>query len=216
MITQDIKSNINKIDYNLKNLFENVYIKEKSLGNQFYFEINVNSTFFNLNESSSWKRAEVKIKINKTNLISDIIKWSYSVHPLNESADWIERVSKLDNIAKDIYEVVTKSKMEKTYLDSLDSIVYPINESVVEITKDDLIIKLKEIAERFNLEVKQTTKDKIVNDNIGSYPDLNIKIYTDSHIKVSDRFMIESEILKIEGVNWVLFKEGFIEVNLSK
>ena len=163
-----------------------------------------------------WKRAEVKVKINKTSLVSDLVNWSYSVNPLNEGADWIERLSKLDSVAKDIYEIVTKSRMEKSYFESLEAIVESINESATEITKDDLISKLKEIAERFNIEVKKTTKDKIVKESVGLEPDLNVRIYTDSDIKVSNRFMIESEISKIEGVNWVLFKEGFIEVNLSK
>ena len=46
--------------------------------------------------------------------------------------------------------------------------------------------------------------------------DVTIKLYHNSDIKVSDKFKIESEINSNESVNWTLFKEGFIEVNLSR
>jgi len=220
MITQDIKSNINKIDYDLKNLFENVYIKEKTLGNQFYFEIKANSTFFNINESMDWKRAESIVKIVKSNLASDMIKWSYCINPLNESSDWIDRVSTIDTIAKDIYETITKSRMDKSYFESLESIVESINESVIEITKDDLIDKLKEIAARFEVEIKTVKKSTTPvlegNQFMTKSGDITINLYHNSDIKVSDKFKIESEINSNDGVNWTLFKEGFIEVNLSR
>ena len=220
MITQDIKSNINKIDFDLKNLFENVYIKEKTLGNQFYFEINANSTFFNINESKDWKRAESIVKIIKSDLASDMVKWSYSINPLNESADWIERVSRIDSIAKDIYETITKSRMDKSYFESLETIVESVNESVTEITKDDLIDKLKEVAARFEVEVKKVEKvaTPVLEGNqfMTKGGDITIKLYHNSNIKVSDKFKMESEINSNTGVNWTLFKEGFIEVNLSQ
>ena len=220
MITQDIKSNINKIDFDLKNLFENVYIKEKTLGNQFYFEINANSTFFNINESLDWKRAESIVKIIKSDLTSDMVKWSYSINPLNESADWIERVSNINVIAKDIFETITKSRMDKSYFESLESIVESINENTSEITKDDLIDKLKEIAARFEVEVKKVEKTATPvlesNQFMTKGGDVTIKIYHNSNIKVSDKFKIESEINSNTGVNWTLFKEGFIEVNFSQ
>jgi hypothetical protein len=220
MITQDIKSNINKIDYDLKNLFENVYIKEKTLGNQFYFEIKANSTFFNINESMDWKRAESIVKIVKSNLASDMIKWSYCINPLNESSDWIDRVSNIDTIAKDIYETITKSRMDKSYFESLESIVESINESVTEITKDDLIDKLREIAARFEVEIKTVKKSTTPvlegNQFMTKSGDITINLYHNSDIKVSDKFKIESEINSNDSVNWTLFKEGFIEVNLSR
>jgi hypothetical protein len=219
MITQDIKSNINKIDFDLKNLFENVYIKEKTLGNQFYFEIKANSTFFNINESTTWKRAESIVKIDKRDLLSNNIKWSYSTNPLNESAHIVERFSSIDTIAKDIYETITKSRMDKSYFASLEDIVESINENVTEITKDDLIDKLKEIAARFEVEIKSVEKSTAPvlegNQFMTKSGDITIKLYHNSNIKVSDQFKIEAEINSKEGVNWTLFKEGFIQVNLS-
>jgi hypothetical protein len=46
--------------------------------------------------------------------------------------------------------------------------------------------------------------------------DITINLYHNSDIKVSDKFKIESQINSNDGVNWTLFKEGFIEVNLSR
>ena len=217
MISQDIKANINKIDFDLKNLFENVKIEEKTKGNQFYFEIKSNSTFFNINESNQWKRAESIVRISKSDLISDIVRWSYSVNPLNENSDWIERVSTIDLVAKDIYETITKSKMDRTYFESLETIIESINENNTQaITKDDLVQKLKEVAIRFELEVNKTTKDKVIKESVGVEPDLEIKIYHNKELKMSEKFAIESEMCNIEGVNFILFKEGFILVNYSK
>lgn len=220
MITQDLKLYINKIDFDLKNLFENVYIQEKALGNKFYFQIVANSKFFNINESGDWKRAETLVMINKLDLSPEFIRWSYSINPLNENADWIERISHIEHIALDIYETISKSKMDKSYFQSLESIVESINEeSQPEITKDDLIEKLKEISNRFQVEIsgiEKTTKPILEGDEfLRNSGDITIKLHHNSVIKISDQFRIESLINSNEGVNWTLFKDGFIEVNLS-
>lgn len=216
-MTQDIKFNINKIDYDLKGLFENVYISEKSLGNQFYFEISANSTFLNLNELKAWQRAEVKVKISKRDLISNNVKWSYSVNPLNESADIIERVSPIGSIAKDIYEVITKSKMEKSYFESLEYIVESINENTTEVVEKTIEDKLSDCISEFGIKVDRVENSvKIIEGNqFERTKDITYKFYHTGDIKLSDMFKIEQNINLNGGVNWTLFKEGFIEVNYS-
>jgi hypothetical protein len=217
MITQDIKSNINKIDYDLSNLFENVYISEKTSGSQFYFEIKVNSTFFNICESMDWKRAEVIINISKKDLSSNVVKWSYSANPMNESSDMIERISDINNIAKDIFEIVTKSKMEKSYFESLESIVESINENnSIEITKDDLIEKLKQVAIKHGILVSKSDKELIIKESIGESTDMTISLYHNSNVRISDMFKIESDICSIPGVNFALFKDSCIKINCTR
>ena len=66
------------------------------------------------------------------------------------------------------------------------------------------------------LKAKISERIKIVKESVGSNPDLEIKLYHTKSLKMSEKFALESEFNNIEGVNWVLFKEGFIEVNLSK
>ena len=216
-MTQDIKLIINKIDYDLKSLFENVYITEKSLGNQFYFEISANSTFLNLNEMKSWQRAEVKVKISKRDLIGNNIKWSYSVNPLNESADIIERVSSIDNIAKDIYEVITKSRMEKSYFESLEYIVESINENVSEVVDKTIEDKLVDVISQLGIKVDRFENSvKIIEGNqFDRIKDITYKFYHSGDIKLSDMFKIEQNINSNSGVNWTVFKKGFIEVNYN-
>lgn len=216
MITDEIKANINKIDYSLKKLFENVYIKELSIGNKFFFEIRANSTFFNINESNEWKRAESIVIIDKKDLNGNVVHWKYSINPLKESSTYIDRSSHIDNIANDIYETITKSRMEKEYLNGLETIVEYINESVEEeITKDDLIDKLKEISNKY-INVETVSVSPIIKENTYfSKPDMVARIYHNNIIDISDKFKIESEFATNEGVNWTLFKEGFIEVNYS-
>ena len=216
-MTQDIKLIINKIDYDLKSLFENVYITEKSLGNQFYFDISANSTFLNLNEMKSWQRAEVKVKISKRDLIGNNIKWSYSVNPLNESADIIERVSSIDNIAKDIYEVITKSRMEKSYFESLEYIVESINENVSEVVDKTIEDKLVDVISQLGIKVDRFENSvKIIEGNqFDRIKDITYKFYHSGDIKLSDMFKIEQNINSNSGVNWTVFKKGFIEVNYN-
>ena len=216
-MTQDIKVNINKIDYDLKSLFENVYITEKSLGNQFYFDISANSTFLNMNEMKAWQRAEVKVKISKRDLISNNIKWSYSVNPLNESADIIERVSSIDNIANDIYEIITKSRMEKSYFESLEYIVESINENSTEVVDKTIEDKLVDVISKFGIKVDRFENSvKIIEGNqFDRIKDITYKFYHSGDIKLSDMFKIEQNINSNSGVNWTLFKEGFIEVNYN-
>lgn len=219
MVVNDIKQNINKIDFDLKNLFENVYITEKSLGNQFYFEINANSTFFNLNESLSWKRVEANVIINKIDILSNNIRWFYSPNPLNESVSMVERNSTIDKIAYDIYNVIIKGKMDKKYLSDLEDIVESINEGVEHLDKTFMELVTESI-NKYGVEITSiTSEDKITLENnnfMDTKPDQCIIFNHNSNIKMSDMFKIEGDIKSILGVDSVIFKEGYIEVRTSQ
>jgi len=209
MITQDIISNINKIDFDLKNLFESVKIEEKTLGNQFYFEIDANSTFFNINESMEWKKAQVVVKIDKRDLSSNFITWSYKSNPTNESSNIVERVSKIENIALDIYNVIVEKRMDKEYFSNLETVEKVVNESLNTIEpKSDLVDLVKESLTNFgvivdNVEIERNTSSKL------------IKLFIDKNLKVSEKFIIESSINSNSGVEWTVFKEGLIEIHCS-
>ncbi len=113
----NIKVNINKIDNDLKHLFENVFITEKSEKNIYFVEILANKLF--LFESCK-KRVEVKVNITKNDLINNVIKWHYSINPLDEKANWIEKISNINNIANDIYDVANNKRMVNEYFSSLE------------------------------------------------------------------------------------------------
>ena len=218
MITQEIKSNINKIDYELKNLFENVYIQEKTHGNQYYFDITVNK-LISIVESAGHKRCEVKLRINKSNLLTQNIKWSYLVNPLNENSDWIDRISNIENIANDINDIVLNKKMDSNYLESLEIFVDSINENTTEISEYSIITNITGILEKYGIKTLEVTSDEkpIMEGNsfMDTKPNTTFLIPHSSDIKISNQFKIESEINSLPNVNWTLFKEGFIEVNVS-
>lgn len=216
MILQDLKSNINKIDFGLKSLLENVYITEKTIGNRYFFEISANGLF---NESVGSQRREAVVRIDKWDLLNTSIRWSYSTNPLNENSDWIERVSSLDMVASDIYDVLKTKKMDSAYFESLETVVDMINESVeTQDIEKTLIENVQGILEKYGVKTLEIKTDIVpIYENSG-FPvgvEKTIIIPHSSNIKVSEMFMIESEMKSLPGVNWILFKEGFMEINVS-
>ena len=206
-----IKTNINKIDNDLKNLFENVYIKEKANGKNFYFEIKANSKFFNLNESKDYKRAEADVMITKTDICSDMIKWSYSVNPLNESAHRINRTSPLNTIAKDIYDTIATSKLESEYFNALESIVELINEENISENKLSETDKIKNIFAKVNSVITPVNEIYSFTENCLAGKKC---IYNFSgKLSFADKFHLESELNKLSKVQSVLFKENNIIIN---
>lgn len=218
MITQDIKSNINKIDSELKNLFENVYINENSKGNQFYFDINVN-TLLLTSEGSGYQRCEVKARILKTDILNQKINWSYLSNPLNENSDWIERVSTIESISKDIYEVAVKRRMENSYFEKLEIIVDSINENSTSVDTTTFKDKIQSIIEGYGIKVTKfeyNLKPVLENNSfMTTKSDENFKFYHNEQIKFSDMFKLESDLKSILNLDWVVFKEGYIEINNS-
>ena len=198
----------------MKSLFENVYIKEKTAGNQFYFEISANNLF---NESVGHQRREAIVRINKKDLLLPIVKWSYSTNPLNEGADWVERTSTLERVAYDVYDVLNTKKMDGAYFENLEIHLDMINESNETIIEKSVVENIQGILEKYGVKTIE-----ISNDVKPIYEGFNMTgtektfiVPHSSDIKMSDMFKIESEMKSLHGVNWILFKEGFIEINVS-
>lgn len=192
----DIKQNINKIDFDLKKLFENVYIAEKADKGNFYFSITANKMF--LFEGCK-KRIEVKVDINKNDLNSTIVKWNYSLNPLNESAEKIERVSYIQNIANEIFDVASNRRMIKEYFDALEAHVDLINENTTGNLNEDLILS----------SIKKYIQPK----NIDRTKDL-IKLTVES-LKMSDKFNLEKDLLATEKVEYVSFDDNSVKIKLK-
>jgi hypothetical protein len=219
MVTLELKSRINKLDYDLKQIFENVYIHEKSVGNQFFFKVDVNGEFWNLNESNAYQRAEVKIIIHKNDLMKDPVSWSYSSNPVNELAHYVTRVSRLEDLAKDVEDVVVSLRMDESYFSELAYIVEPINESSPKESIDSNVEMLKKKIEAFGVLVDDVDQDdKVIlesNKFLTTKPDTKICFYHHSDLKLSDKFLMETTLNAIDGVNYTIFKEGVIEINYT-
>jgi len=202
-----IKENINKIDFELKNLFEEVDIKEKTNRGNYYFEINATSYVYFQNEK---KEAQVKVEISKPDLASNFIKWSYYTNPLNQNSDKIERLSSIENISNDIYEVLSKKKMEKEYFESLDSLYELINESSISVEeKEELEKKLEDVLKRFEIEEKILEESKF--DLEGNKPEKTLLYF--KNLKMSDRFLLESEVKSL-GIDYISFSGNSIKIKL--
>lgn len=218
IMNPEIKTKINRIDYELKEFFENVYIKDKFYKTGF-FEITANLVSY-IKESRDHKRVEVKIIINQPDLLTDPVKWSYSTNPLNENALWIDRVSNFDNLSEDIIQIAKECRFDESYLMDLEPVVDVINESTIEevIEKEfDFQDTLLNILENYKVQVNMKQSElHSVNENLyGRASDRIVRFYHKSDIKVSDKFKIEAEMMTLENVNWCLFREEYIEVNYT-
>jgi hypothetical protein len=217
--TLEIKQRINKLDFELKEIFENVYIQEKSVGSQFFFTINCNGEFWNLNESQSFQRVEVKLVIHKSDLLKDVVNWSYSSDPSNESAHWVEKMSNFDFLSKDIEDVIINCRMDESYFQNLPFVMENLNEDSPEEYVDNDGKFLKNKIENLGVSVDEVDQeDKIqleTNSFMTTKPEKKYFFYHHSDLKMGDKFLLEQELNKIDGVNYTIFKEGVIEINFA-
>jgi hypothetical protein len=199
-----IRENINKIDYELKELFNSVKIEEKSNKGNYYLEINASTDIHDK------KDASVKAEISLPDLNSKVIKWSYYTNPKSES-DKVERVSSIDTISNDIYDVVNKKRMDIEYFESLEDIKYEmVNESAVTIEqKEELEKKLEDILKRFEVEEVVLNESKY-DDNVL----VNTLVFR-KNLKPTDLYMLDIN-LKSAGYNNVEYVNDTIKVQIYK
>jgi hypothetical protein len=217
--TLELKSRINKLDSELKQTFENVYIHEKSVGNQFYFDISCNGEFWNLNESQAYQRVEVKFIIHKSDLLQEMVSWMYSSDPSNENAHYVQRQSSFDKLSTDIKDVVTSLRMDQNYFANLPFVIENLNSfSPITITDNDAKV-LKEKIESFGILIDEIDQDDTVvlesNDFMTTKPDRKYSFYHHADLKMSDKFLLEGHLNQMDGVNYTIFKEGVIEINFT-
>ena len=211
MLNQSVKENINKIDYQLKKLFSEVRINEKNFHNKYFFEIKAEGLFENLLESNSTRKVKSLILIEKKDLEKNVINWKYSINPNNPKSDFIERVSSIDKISEDIHNTIIKKQMDMDYLNSTTEVQISEEEEEEAGEEETTEEKILNLVDNFNISVYDM--QSIVNEtNIFEFPSRNFYIYHGG-LKMSDKFKVESELLKIENVNYVFFDEEYIKVN---
>lgn len=217
MVTQELFSAINKIDIDLKSYFENVKIEESSEKGKWFFNIKADNLFF-ITESLCYKRLGVVLKIERQNLASNTFNWSYSTNPLNENAMWIERTSTLDKFASDVYSIINKKMMEEEYFESIQEEVEELNENNTNTEIESIEEKLKQTLNQF-VSIKGVSKSEEImlenNSFLNKKPDFKLRFLIDESISESNKFNIESLIKKFENVNFVIFREGEIEVDIT-
>lgn len=201
-----LKENINKIDYDLKNLFEDVQILEKSNKGNYYLEIDATCVF---ESNIGKKKGGVKVEISKPELNNSTIRWSYYTNPLNESSDKIERISNVESIASDIYDIISSKKMTSDYFESLSPIIELINESTTTIEEKTMEDKIQDILQKFEIREKLIEEKKFNSD--GSIPEITL-VYS-KKLSMSEKLILESE-LKLIGVEYISFSNDNIKIIL--
>ena len=101
----DLKLYINKIHSNLQEKFENVTTKElsnKNLGN--YLQIEINEKYL------------VKMVIPYSQIGPNSFNWGYSSNPNDEKSPLVERNSLINNISKDIEDIINNKRFDSRYL----------------------------------------------------------------------------------------------------
>lgn len=205
MLSETVIKNLNRLDFELKELYSNVKITEKTTHNQFFYQIEAVGNF----EIFENQKNTVKslILIEKNNLNFDMVTWKYSVNPSNSKSEFIERVSKIEELAKDIHNTITKKQLDFNYLKSTPVVLEVINEQLnVELESISLEKNILNIVEKFNVEIE----DAFLENNNGR------KSLTIQHkgIKVSDKFKLESKINNMEGVSFISFFDDYMKVTL--
>lgn len=205
MLSETVKRNLNKLDFDLKQIYSAVKITEKATHNQFFYQIEAVGNFEVFENQKNLLMSLVLIE--KNNLNFDNVVWKYSVNPLSQNSEFIERVSKIDELAKDIHSTITKKQMDFNYLKSSPMAYEMIKENVSKPKrKATLEDKILSVVENFNVDIESTD---IENDNGRK----SLKIYHKG-IKVSDKFKLENKINSFNGVTFISFFEDHIKVNL--
>lgn len=201
MVIEQIKKQINQIDFDLKKKFDQVIIEEKSDKSGYYFEIlaRVNT---DLNEGV--KSYPIKIKIFKNDMIYDNIKWYYQSDTFNESSKWILRESNINMVSNDIYNIIFSGKMNENYFKNIQSVDEIINENNNIIITETLENKIKKVAFNYGINIIESVE---------SEGDL-IFIH-EGEIKMSDKFIIESKIKLLDEVNYIIFEDDKFKIKIK-
>ena len=206
MLYEKVKINLNRLDYNLKELYSEVKITEKSTHNQFFFQIEATGRFENLLESSETREVKSLVFIEKNNLNFEEVKWSYSVDPTDSNADFIERISKIDELAQDIHNTVSKRQMDSSYLKKTPVLYELINENSTVIEEDPLEKEILRLVEKFDV-----TKDDLVTEKV--LGKRHFKIYY-KKMSISEKLKLETKLNNLDGISYISFIDDFIKVNL--
>lgn len=104
-----VVKNINIIDWDLKQKFENVKITEKSKKSDFYFEISLKSKVEGVD-------IPLVLEISKNELLNNTINWRYLTSASEDEK--INKVSEIKNLSKDIQDIFENKRFDKDYLNS--------------------------------------------------------------------------------------------------
>jgi hypothetical protein len=151
-----LKDNINRLDNQLKSIFDEVRIDERAMKSEYYFDITVSKI-------SEGKKVSVRLFASKPQFENNsLINWKYLSDTREDTSFAVERVSKLDELANDINDVIVNKKLDKSYLESLQEVKLDIlNESVTENDVNELVSLLSNFEMQY-LETHSKIEDHVM------------------------------------------------------
>jgi hypothetical protein len=109
--------------------------------------------------------------------------------------------------------------MDETYFENLPFVVENLNSTTPTEILDSDIKVLKEKIESFGILIDVVDQDDTVilesNEFMTKRPDRKYQFFHHSDLKMSDKFLIESHLNSLDGVNYTVFKDGVIEINFT-
>ena len=124
-----VVKNINIIDWDLKQKFENVKITEKSKKSDFYFEISLKSKVEGVD-------IPLVLEISKNELLNNTINWRYLASASEDEK--ITKVSEIKNLSKDIQDIFENKRFDKDYLNTFLECWDKSKEDETDETEEDL------------------------------------------------------------------------------
>jgi len=205
-----VVENINRIHFLLKENFDEVSIVESSNKSDFYFHIDVKKT--TPTDTGSRKTYQMKAKIFKESLVRDSFKWFYATNPLSEKTSWIERESHLNSLCLDLLDVINFERLDESYLSSIKeeySLVTEQNSNSSDqeshYTKILNTIEQHTRVKDVDLE-KKSDGDKLFH---------KLHYILEGDLSLSEKLIIETQLVKLPEVEYVVFGEKKISLTLS-
>ncbi len=147
-----LKENINRLDRELKEVFDVVKISETEDKSKFFFDILAE-------KKQAGKLISVRLLVEKRELEKSLVSWKYFSNTSDETSHLVECVSLFDSLSKDIHNVVASEKFDSAYLESLQSVDDVVIEDYVEI-KEDLVGLMEQFGVE-HLETHTTVEDNV-------------------------------------------------------
>lgn len=210
--------NINRIDFELKNLFDSVNITEKSNNKGFYFDIIAESAIHQT-------KITLVTELNQFDLMGSVINWNYLSDPTNENSFKVERTSTIDTIHNDMFEIITKKRFNGDYLDRLvvEDLVLDldiINESNQNESNDNIIDIISNIFIYHDVApFSSIHKEFSYNENVDIFikTPYKLKFKLKDQLKESTKIAIEQQVMKIDYVDYISFKlDNSVEISVTE
>lgn len=205
----NVKLAINKIDYNLKQLLNDVVINENTQG--YYFDLSASDIIDD-------KEITIKAKINKDSLITNLIKWEYMSNSNDNTSNVVERFSTIDTIHSDINDVIKRKKFSKEYLDSLVIKEQYVNESSDETLDLTIEDKIKNVIKP-KYSIIEVEKVLSLKENTNIFIKTPYKLYFKLDKYITDhteKFLLEQKVMDIEYVDYIIFKDNILEISITE